>query len=131
MHLKSLTYNHMTKIEKIILAAFLLMGLLSSLADAQTKKPKAKKDTTHFTSNMHPENIRQLAKSDTTESYTLHFKDIQTLYDLMQAGYNGVSTSDNFSKNQAKQYLQAYLHLDSLLKPQVLKWHPVKKEGTK
>ena len=53
-------------------------------------------------------------------------KNLEMLYNLLQAGYTGVSTSDNFSKNQAKQYMATYMHLDSILKPQIMKFHPVK-----
>lgn len=51
-------------------------------------------------------------------------KNIDLLYGLLQAGYQAVQKSDDFSKTQVKQYMTGLIHLDSLLWPQIVKFHP-------
>jgi len=51
-------------------------------------------------------------------------QNINLLYGLLQAGYQAVQKSDDFSKTQVKQYMQGLMHLDSLLRPQIMKFHP-------
>lgn len=68
---------------------------------------------------------RDTVRTDTT--YVLKGdRNLTLLYNLLQAGYNGVATSDNFSKLQVRQYEAAFKHIDSLFRPQVEKWHAVK-----
>lgn len=59
-------------------------------------------------------------------------KNIDLLYGLLQAGYQAVQKSDDFSKTQVKQYMAGLIHLDSLLRPQIVKFHPdTAKKGKK
>lgn len=60
--------------------------------------------------------------------YIIHGTDVNRIYNLLSLGYNGVATSDNFSKNQAGQYQKELAKVDSVFRPQILKWYPVKKK---
>lgn len=63
-------------------------------------------------------------KPDTAKYTIAGDKNINLLYGLLQAGYQAVQKSDDFSKTQVKQYMVGLLHLDSLLRPQIIKFHP-------
>ena len=91
-------------------------------SNAQTKpKPMLKTDTSMRISTDYG---RYISHKDTV--YTAHEKDITLLYQMLQMGYQGVATSDNFSKNQVSLYKNALLKVDSVFQPQFLKYHPKK-----
>lgn len=101
--------------KQILTLALMAMVLAVS---AQTKKPvnKINEGTGLSTS-----------KVDTV--YMLHEADLSRIYSLLNAGYNGVSTSDNFSVNDRKRYVEGYKRIDSALQPQILRYHPKGKKG--
>lgn len=56
--------------------------------------------------------------------YIIHNADINRIYNLLQVGLNGVQTSDNYSVNQRKQFQIEFQKIDSVFRPQILKWYP-------
>lgn len=102
--------------KKSILTITLLSTYLFGMA--QMKKPVLKQDTT--------KTHAVIAKPDTV--YLFHEKDLQRLYSLLQAGYQGVGTSNDFSVNQRTQYLNEYKRIDSAIQPQYKKFHPIVKK---
>lgn len=61
--------------------------------------------------------------------YIIHNSDINRIYTLLEVGEAGVSSSDNYSINQRKLYHSEFAKVDSVLRPQILKWYPpVKKK---
>jgi hypothetical protein len=95
----------------IILLTILALGLLSSLCDGQPPAKKVKPKTADTT------NIIYQLPGD---------QNIQLLYNLLQAGYTGVSSSPHFSKDQADAYKSGSMHLDSIFSPQIKMFHPKK-----
>lgn len=63
--------------------------------------------------------------------YTFTEVQIKLVDRLLAVGDNGVATSDNYSRNQWKEYHLQVLKIDSAIKVQYLKYHPVKEQPIK
>lgn len=75
--------------------------------------------------------VKAQVKEKPDTLYTLKEKEVILLINLLNAGDQAISTSDNFSKNQWKEFHNAALKLDSIFTVQYKKYHPVKIEPKK
>lgn len=108
--------NHMTKqgIRLIIIAVlFTLAACVPAIAQTKPKQAQIKP-------------VDTLKKPVDTLYSIKGDKELNNLYALFQAGIQAINTSDNFSVNQRKYYLQLLKHLDSLYSPQIIFYHPKK-----
>lgn len=74
----------------------------------------------------HPVICKGQSKNIDTLKYVFSEREITLLDELLILGDNGVSTSDNFSRNEWKKYHDKVMHIDSIIWKQYLKYHPAK-----
>lgn len=73
------------------------------------------------------------SKKDTSKAsvYTFTEDKIIAIDQLLLIGDNAVASSDNYSKNQWKEYHNQILKIDSLIRSQYIKFHPAKEQPKK
>lgn len=72
-----------------------------------------------------PKQVKPAEASKDTIVYRIYGdKDLNFIYEVLSAGYQGVNTSDNFSVNARKDYAARLSRIDSILRPQIKKYHP-------
>lgn len=108
--------------KQLIITLFIAIVAVSAQAQSKPKPAVHKQDGMGL--NINP--------AESNEYKIYGDKNIDLLYGLLQAGYQAVQKSDDFSKTQVKQYMAGLMHLDSVLRPQIVKFHPdTTKKGKK
>jgi hypothetical protein len=102
--------------KKTAITLILALIVTASIAQTKTKYPLITRQYTKLDS--------ELLKLGDKVYLIPTDKNINLLYALLQAGYQGVASSPHFSKDQADDYQKSILHLDSILRPQIIKFHP-------